>query len=96
MKLKTQIKIYQKLLSKLGRKYDGAEDFISSMVKQLCLEHGILEEVRLYIFLCCVYSLVINAVKNESFLHQNSFALKCRAYKKVKQKIFLLRCIEAE
>ena len=69
MKLKTQIKIYQKLLSKLGRKHDGAEDFISSMVKELCLEHGILEEVRLYIFLCCVYSLVINAVKNESFLH---------------------------
>ena len=51
MKLKTQIKIYQKLLSELGRKYDGAEDFISSRVKELCLEHGILgEEVCLYIF----------------------------------------------
>ena len=70
MKLKTQIKIYQKLLSELSRKYDGAEVFITSRVKELCLEHGILEEeVRLYIFLCCVYSLVTNAVKNGSFLH---------------------------
>ena len=70
MKLKTQIKIYQKLLSELGRKYDRAEDFISSRVKELCLEHGILEEeVRLYIFLFCVYNLVTNAVKNESFWH---------------------------
>ena len=68
MKLKTQIKIYQKC--ELGGKHDGAEDFINSRVKELCLEHGILEEeVRLYIFLCCVYSLVTYAVKNESFLH---------------------------
>ena len=64
MKLKTQIKIYQKLVSELSGKYDGAEDFIHTRVKELCLDHGILEEeVRLYIFLCCVYSLVINAVK---------------------------------
>ena len=50
MKLKTQMKIYQRLLSKLGRKYDAAEDFIISRVKELCLEHGILEEeVCLYI-----------------------------------------------
>ena len=68
MKLKMQIKIYQKLVSELGGKYDGAGDFINSRVKELCLEHGILEEeVRLYISLCCVYSLVTNAVKNESF-----------------------------
>ena len=64
MKLKTQIKIYQKLVSELGRKYDGAEDFVNTRVKELCLEHGILEEVRLYIFLCCVYSLVIKALKS--------------------------------
>ena len=51
MKIKTQIKIYQILLSELGRKCDEAEDFISSRVKELCLEHGILEEeVCLYIF----------------------------------------------
>ena len=68
MKLKTQIKIYQKLVSELGRKYDGAEDFINTRVKELCLEHGILEEeVRLYILLCCVYSLVTNAIRKESF-----------------------------
>ena len=70
MKLKTQTKIYQKLVSELGRKYDRAEDFINTRVKEFCLEHGILEgEVRLYIFLCSVYSLVSNTVKNESFLH---------------------------
>ena len=64
MKLKTQIKIYQKLVSELGGKYDGAKDFINSRVKELYLEHGILEEeVRLQIFLCCVYSLVTNTVK---------------------------------
>ena len=70
MKLKPQIKIYQRLLSELGRKYDRAEDFINARVKGLCLQHGILEEeVRLYIFLCCVYILVINAVKKLVFLH---------------------------
>ena len=68
MKLKTQLKIYKKLVSGLGGKYDGVEDFINSRVKELCLEHGIPEEeVRLYIFLCCAYSLVTNTVKNESF-----------------------------
>ena len=64
MKLKTQIKIFQKLVSELSGKYDGAEDLINTRVKELYLEHGILEdEVLLYIFLCCVYSLVINVVK---------------------------------
>ena len=64
MKLKTQIKIYQKLVSELGGKYDGAKDFINNRVKELCLEHGILEEeVRFYIILCCAYSLVTNKVK---------------------------------
>ena len=70
MKPKTQIKIYQKLVLELGGKYVEAEDFINSRVKKLCLGHGIPEEeVRLYIFLCCVYSSVTKAVKNESFLH---------------------------
>ena len=68
MKLKTQIKIYQRLLNELGRKYDGAEDFISSKVKELCLEHAILEKVDVCIcFLCYVHSLVTNTVKNEFF-----------------------------
>ena len=70
MKFKTQIKIYQKLVSELGGKYDEAEDFVNIRIEELCLENGILEEeLRLYIFLCCVYSLVTKAVKNESFLH---------------------------
>ena len=64
MKLKTQIKKYKKSVSERGGKY-GAENFINSGVKELCLEHGILEEeVRLYVFLCCIYSLVTNTVKN--------------------------------
>ena len=63
MKLKTQIRIYQKLVSELGEKYDGAEEFTNIRVKKVCLEHGILEEeVCLYVFLCCAYSLVTNAV----------------------------------
>ena len=77
MTFKTQIKIYQKLVSELGGKYDGAEDFINTRVKELCLEHGILEEeVRLYIFLCCIYILVTKAVKNESFCIKNSFCFE--------------------
>ena len=57
MKLKTQLKIYKKLMNELSGKYDGAEDFINTRLKQLCLEHGILQEqVRLYVFLCCIYS----------------------------------------
>ena len=51
MRLKMQIKMYQRLLSEIGRKYDVAEDFISCRRKELCLEHAILEEeVCLYIF----------------------------------------------
>ena len=51
MNFKVQIKIYQNLVSELGGKYDGAEDFINTRINELCLEHGILEEeVRLYIF----------------------------------------------
>ena len=54
-------------MSELSGKYDGAEDFINTRVKKLCLEHRVLQqEVRLYIFLCCVYSLVNNAVKKTS------------------------------
>ena len=54
MKLKTQIKIYQKLVSELGGKYDGAEGFINSRIKELCSEHGILTRRRgtfVYIFM---------------------------------------------
>ena len=52
MNLKTQIKIYQNLVSELGGKFEGAEDFIKSRLMELCLEHGIsAEEVRLYIYI---------------------------------------------
>ena len=55
MNLKTQIKIYQKLINELGGKFEGAEDFIKSRLKELCSEHGIsAEEVRLY---KCIFAL---------------------------------------
>ena len=56
MKLKTQIKIYQKLVSELGGKYDGAEDFIKIRVKELCSEHGILEEEVHFIFFYAMHT----------------------------------------
>ena len=57
MKLKTQIKIYQKLVSELGGKYEGAEGFTNTRVKELCSEHGILEEeVRFWIYFYVVYT----------------------------------------
>ena len=56
MKLKTQIKIYEKLLSERSGKYDGAEDFINSRVKELCLEHGILEEEVSLIYFYAAYT----------------------------------------
>ena len=58
MKLKTQIKIYEMLVNELGRKYDGAEEFINNRVKELCSEHGILEEEVRYIMLCIQFSYV--------------------------------------
>ena len=51
MKSKTQFKIYQKLVSELGGKFE-AEEFINTRIKELCSEHGILEEkVGLYIYI---------------------------------------------
>ena len=43
MKLKTQIKIYQRHVSEYGVNFK-AEDLISNRIKELCLEHEILEE----------------------------------------------------
>ena len=56
MKPKTQIKIYQKLKSELSEKYDGAEDFINTRVKELCLENGILEEEYVCIYIYVAYT----------------------------------------
>ena len=50
-------------MSELGGKYDGVEEFINIRLKELCSGHGILEEeIRYYIFLCCIYSLVTHTV----------------------------------
>ena len=58
MKLKTQIKIYQNLVTELGRKYYGAEEVINIRVKELCSEHRILEEEYVlfivYVFMLCI------------------------------------------
>ena len=64
MKLKTQMRIYQKLVTELGGRYDGAEEFINNRVKELCSEHGILEEeVRFCIYiLSYAYSLAMDTV----------------------------------
>ena len=68
MKPKTQIIIYQNLVSKLGGKYDGAEEFINIRVNELCSEHGTLEEEEVcFIFLCYAYSLATYTVYSESF-----------------------------
>ena len=65
MKLKPQIRIYQKFVNELGGKFI-AEEFINIKIKELCSEHRILgQEVRLslYIyFLCYVYSLAAYTV----------------------------------
>ena len=56
MNLKTQIKIYQKLVSELGGKFEGAKDFIKNRLTELCSEHGISAgEVRLYIYIILFY-----------------------------------------
>ena len=39
-------------MSELGGKFE-AEGFINTRIKELCSEHGILEEVvRLYVYIC--------------------------------------------
>ena len=51
MKLKTQVKIYIRTIYELGGKFE-AEEFVNTRIKELCSEHGILEEeVRLYTYI---------------------------------------------
>ena len=72
MNLKTQIKIYEKLVSELGGTFK-AEDYIKSRIKELCSECGIsTEEVSL-----CIYIFILRI----QFSHIHSlervfFALK--------------------
>ena len=63
MKLKTQMKIYQKYVSELGGKF-GAEEFINTRLKELCSEHGTLEEeVRFCIYIYIYIYIYINKTK---------------------------------
>ena len=74
MKLKTQVKIYQKLVSELDGKYDGAEEFINVRVKGLSSEHGILEEeVRFYI---CIYIFMLRIVYPRTQSRVSLFCIK--------------------
>ena len=54
MNLKTQIKIYQKLVSELGGKFEGAKDFIKSRLMELCSEQG--RYVCIYILFYSTYT----------------------------------------
>ena len=51
MNSKTKTKLYKKLVEELCKEYEGAREFISNKINELCSEHGVsIEEVRLYIF----------------------------------------------
>ena len=51
MNAKSKIKIYRKITEKVCREYEGAHEFITNKVKELCSQEGIsTEEVRLYFF----------------------------------------------
>ena len=56
MKLKTQVKIYQKFVNELGGKYGGAEEFINIRVKELCLEHEIQKKRYVCIYFYATYT----------------------------------------
>ena len=43
-------------MNELSGKYDRAEDFINSRVKELCLKHGILEEEYVCIYFYAAYT----------------------------------------
>ena len=68
-----QIKIYQKLVNELGGKFEGAEDFIKSRLKELCVYMCVyiymylyiyiyIIYIYIYIYICCVYSLATYTV----------------------------------
>ena len=49
MNSKTKIKIYKKIIEEVYKECEGASEFISNKINELCFEHGIsTEEVRLY------------------------------------------------
>ena len=51
MNAKSKIGIYKKIVEEICREYEGAQEFITNRLKELCSEDGIsTEEVCLYIF----------------------------------------------
>ena len=51
MNSKTKIKIYKKAIKEVCKEYEGAREFTSYKITELCSEEGIsTEEVRLYFF----------------------------------------------
>ena len=51
MNAKSKIRICKKIIEEVYTEYNGAKEFITNKVKELCSQEGIsTEEVRLYIF----------------------------------------------
>ena len=50
MNSKAKVKIYKKVIEEVCKEYEGASEFVSNKISELCSEHGIsTEEERLYI-----------------------------------------------
>ena len=51
MNAKSKIKIYKKIIEEVCREYEGAQEFITNKVKELCSQEKIsTEEVHSYLF----------------------------------------------
>ena len=51
MNSKTKTKIYKKVIEEACKEYEGASEFVSNKINELCTDHGVsTEEVGLYIF----------------------------------------------
>ena len=49
MNLKTKVNICRRVIDEVSKEYEGAREFISNKINELCSEHGIsTEELRLY------------------------------------------------
>ena len=47
MNSKSKNKIYKKIIEKVSKRYEGAQEFITNKVKELCSQEGIFtDEVR--------------------------------------------------
>ena len=92
MNSKIRIIIYRTVINEVSAKYEDTREFINKRLNELCSEHGIsAEEVRLYNFMFVMLDtlrLAMYTVYRESFLHYNSFILKSKTYKWLKQHTF--------